>query len=314
MRKKILYDKKTLTNELNYSQVPVRQILMLNLSQLSQLILFHFFSHSENWGISINQISKAFYYTKNRKRIKEALEELKRSGYVTENENNYYINLKTIQSDYQKIVNAVPKDVTNGNTSSSQSVTPPDTDSINPLLPEVTSPDTMSNSLLDTVSNNNNINNEINKEGKKKNGIEVEFDYTSSNSGLKTTGNDNAKKKYEMTEELRNLLEYKSNYFKSGYSQTIMKDAYKRYLEKYPNKIVEIEMFEKILFFVIFYCEKLEVNDQVNDQVNDKIKYLNPMPELYLDNVVEVGKVIKTNEDGRKYFSLVTSKHKLPSE
>lgn len=104
MRKKIIYDKKYLAEVLNYSQVPVRQILSLNIKPMEQLLLIQLFSHADNWGVSFNQISNSFNKKKNRNDIKQCFESLISKGYLIEKNDVYYIILTKIQSDYESFL------------------------------------------------------------------------------------------------------------------------------------------------------------------------------------------------------------------
>ncbi len=99
MRKPVKYDKKYITEVMRYAKVPVRQILLLDLKPLSHLVLIHLFSHSQKWGISINQISKSFSRTKNRSSIKNSLDELIQKGYLLERNDAFVIDLEKIQND-----------------------------------------------------------------------------------------------------------------------------------------------------------------------------------------------------------------------
>ncbi len=102
MRKKIKYDKKYLKDIMRYAKVPVRQILGLDINLQEQALLMHLFSHNDTWGISFNQMSKSFGRKKNRKNIKQAIENIKRKGYLVEGLDSYHIDLEQIQKDYLK--------------------------------------------------------------------------------------------------------------------------------------------------------------------------------------------------------------------
>jgi len=184
MRKKIVYDKKYLTEKLNYSQVPVRQILALDLNPLTQLLLIQLFSHSDNWGVSLNQTSKSFYHKKNRNDIKKNYEALKSKGYLKEDANTYYIILTQIQRDYEAFL----KKVDNPNTSvssaisvnpatidsapTSQDVSPATTNMIEPL----TGVDSTTNNLIDSHINSNNIKKNNNEKNEKITSINNDFE------------------------------------------------------------------------------------------------------------------------------------------
>lgn len=100
MRFKIDFSKKQLEQH-GYSNAPIRQILMLDISQLARDILLSLFTHSEEWKVSYRQINRMFYHEVNRKRIKLAIDELKTKKYLSEKNNVYYIDIDKIQSDYE---------------------------------------------------------------------------------------------------------------------------------------------------------------------------------------------------------------------
>ncbi len=160
MRKKISYDKKYLSDVLNYSQVPVRQILALDLKPFQQIILIHLFSHSTDWGISYNQISKSFFKTKNRNDIKKCFEALVEKGYLKESNNTYHIMLAKIQSDYIKFSNKAdskPKNDSSANIDNKPN-NQPDSSANNDLIVPLSGGDSNINSPIDSSTTNNNIN------------------------------------------------------------------------------------------------------------------------------------------------------------
>lgn len=201
MRKKIVYDKKYLTEKLNYSKVPVRQILALDLKPLTQLLLIQMFSHSDNWGVSLNQVSKSFYHKKNRNDIKNHYGALKSKGYLKEDVDTYYIALTQIQRDYEAFL----KKDDNPNTSvnpaisvnSAISVNPatidsapnslPDSPATSDLIELLTGVDSMPNNLIDSNITSNNIKNNINEKNEKITSINNHFEI--SQQSIQNVGN-----------------------------------------------------------------------------------------------------------------------------
>lgn len=93
-----------------YNGVPLRQILMLNLSSEQMIVLLNFFSHKADWTIGSKGISERnFYREKNQKRINAIIKKLKDMGYIYETETQYVINLDKIQADFIKNSDEVTK-------------------------------------------------------------------------------------------------------------------------------------------------------------------------------------------------------------
>jgi hypothetical protein len=101
MRKLINIDRVKM-KALGYSSAPIRQILMLNLSSEEMIMLLNFFSHKHNWDIGNIGISERnFYVEKNKKRVTEITNKLKKMGYLTETDTHYIVELENIQKDYE---------------------------------------------------------------------------------------------------------------------------------------------------------------------------------------------------------------------
>lgn len=84
---------------------PIRQILSLRLSPVSQLLLLNFFSHSyEKYPLSINRIRKSFGITKNRDSVNKALKELRDMGYLIITERTYKVNMNKINAEYKMFI------------------------------------------------------------------------------------------------------------------------------------------------------------------------------------------------------------------
>ncbi len=84
---------------------PIRQILSLRLSPVSQLLLLNFFSHSyEKYPLSINRIRKSFGITKNRDSVNKALKELRDMGYLIITKRTYKVNMDKINADYKMFI------------------------------------------------------------------------------------------------------------------------------------------------------------------------------------------------------------------
>ncbi len=159
MRKKVSYDRKYLKEELNYSQVPVRQILSLNIKPFEQLLLIQLFSHTDTWGVSFNQISKSFYCKKNRNDIKKGYESLKTKGYLKETDSMYLIILTKIQQDYESFLKRCDSSVNRdrNDTIDSSTTSIDDSPTNRGVIVPLSVGDSSTTSLIDSSTNTNNI-------------------------------------------------------------------------------------------------------------------------------------------------------------
>ena len=222
MRKKLSYDKKYLSDVLNYSQVPVRQIITLDLKPFQQIILIHLFSHATDWGISYNQISKSFFKTKNRNDIKKCFEALIEKGYLTESNDTYYIVLTKIQSDYVKFLT---KTDSKPNTDSSANIdsnpnNPADSTANSGMIVPLSGGDSNPNSPIDSSTTNNNINKTDKKEKEKiiisSNNLNDDFHKIESLDSKNEILNKNHNTSIQVENDLDLILE-NSNHFNSIY-------------------------------------------------------------------------------------------------
>jgi hypothetical protein len=109
MRKLIQIDRKKM-KEHGYNGVPLRQILMLNLSSEEIVILLNFFSHKSDWTMGNNGITeKNFFKEKNQKRVNIMVKKLKDMNYMSEDSTTYIMNLDKIQEDFKKNSNEITK-------------------------------------------------------------------------------------------------------------------------------------------------------------------------------------------------------------
>jgi hypothetical protein len=99
MNFKVTYKQKEL-EEMGYSQIPLRQIMMLDLTSNQRDVLLTLFSHSKDYKVSHNQIRRMFFHQKRLDYISNSIKELIKIGYLTENKDSLYIDLERIQSDY----------------------------------------------------------------------------------------------------------------------------------------------------------------------------------------------------------------------
>jgi hypothetical protein len=110
MRKKVEYDKKAMSSY-GYKQVPLKQILNLDLSSEEMIILLNFFSNADGWTMGSKGITeRSFYREKNKKRVGIIMRKLKDMGYINETENSFIISILKIQKDYLKNTTGVTLD------------------------------------------------------------------------------------------------------------------------------------------------------------------------------------------------------------
>lgn len=340
MRKKIVYDKKYLTEKLNYSKVPVRQILALNLKPLTQLFLIQLFSHSDNWGVSFNQISKSFYHKKNRNDIKKHYEELKLKGYLKEDVDTYYIILTQIQRDYEAFLKKGDMPTTNVNPATidsaptSQHDSPATTEVIEPL----TGVDSTTNNLIDSHITSNNIKKNNNKKNEKitsiNNDLEIsqqsnqnvsnpnqgsfnnqtpitKFESSSHNPNQGTVqSNSNSTLQHtptfhfspvEIQTQIDDYLKSDSKFFK-GDNQAIVPNSYTEYYKQYPNTQLSISKYEQVL-----YVHLLQATMSMN--VNALNEYLTKTPTTVNPaSTHDIVKMVKDNPEHQAIFKKIIEK------
>jgi hypothetical protein len=314
MRKKIIYDKKYLTDKLNYSKVPVRQILALNLKPLTQLFLIQLFSHSDNWGVSFNQISKSFYHKKNRNDIKKHYEELKSKGYLKEDVDTYYIILTQIQRDYEAFLKkgdnptTTVKTTTIDSTPTSHNVSPATNEVIEPL----TGVDSTANNLIDSHINSNNIKKNNNEKNEKITSINNDFEISqqsNQNVSIPNQGsfnnqpsitklessspnpnegivkpNSNSTLQHtptfhfspvEIQHQIDDYLKSDSKFFK-GNNQAIVPNSYTEYYKEYPSTQLSISKYEQVLYVHLLQATMLMDVNALNEYLTKTPTTVNP--------------------------------------
>jgi hypothetical protein len=341
MRKKISYDKKYLSEVLNYSQVPVRQILALDLKPLSQLLLIQLFSHSDTWGISFNQTSKSFYRNKNRSDIKKCYEELKSKGYLMEKNDVYYIMLTKIQSDYQLFVERSDSRATSDSNSTIDRGTINLDDS--PTNSRVVVPLPVDESSATSLDDRSTYTNNINKEKKEKNQIP-----TSKQTVIEDIGDDSfiknnsrqgnsenecststevkstkpSKEKTIPTEtvltnspqlpsfhfspnEIQNQIEdynfLESKYFQ-GNNQIIISNSFLDYYNQFPKSQLDIFKYEQVLYVQLLQTLMLFDGIALNEYLLQNPVRINPADT---QNFV---KMINNNSDVKEIFKKIIEK------
>lgn len=340
MRKKIVYDKKYLTEKLNYSKVPVRQILALNLKPLTQLFLIQLFSHSDNWGVSFNQISKSFYHKKNRNDIKKHYEELKSKGYLKEDVDTYYIILTQIQRDYEDSLKKDDNPTTTVNTATidsaptSQHDSPATSDMIEPL----TGVDSRPNNLTDSHINSNNIKNNINEKNEKITSINNDFEISQqinlnvvdpyrdshnnqtplptlessspnhnegivqskSNSTLQHTPTFHFSP-VEIQHQIDDYLKSDSKFFK-GNNQAIVPNSYTEYYNQYPTTQLSISKFEQVLYVHLLQATMSMDVIALNEYLTKTPTTVNPA------STHDIVKMVKDNPEHQAIFKKMIEK------
>ncbi|MBN1186984.1 MAG: hypothetical protein JXB49_32200 [Bacteroidales bacterium] len=341
MRKRISYDKKYLSEVLNYSQVPVRQILALDLKPLSQLLLIQLFSHSDKWGISFNQTSKSFYRNKNRSDIKKCYEELKLKGYLMEKNDVYYVMLSKIQSDYQLFVEKSDSCATSDSNSNIDSGTISLDDSLTTSGVVVPLPvvDSSATSLDDSSTYTNNINEEnkeknritksrkthiedigddfkindnssqSNPENEYPTSIQVELTNPSKEKTIPTetvlTTSPQLPSFHFSPNEIHNQIEdynfSESKYFQ-GNNQIIISNSFLEYYNQFPKSKLDIFKYEQVLYVQLLQTLMLYDGITLNEYLLKNPVRINPADT---QNFV---KMINNKSDVKEIFKKIIEK------